>query len=75
MAQWLHRVIVVVWVSGKAFSYWTCALIVLLFKGKGSARDTVNFCPTSFLSIPGKVYALNLFLLHHADLCRPAEGI
>ena len=39
--------------------------IVPLFKGKGSARDTVNFRPISLLSIPGKVYAL--ILLHRVS--------
>lgn len=58
MAQWLHRVVVAVWVSGKAPLDWKRALIVPLFKGKGSARNTVNFRPISLLSIPGNVYAL-----------------
>jgi hypothetical protein len=38
MARWLHRVIVAVWVSGKAPLDWKRALIVPLFKGKGSGR-------------------------------------
>jgi hypothetical protein len=65
MAEWLHRVIVAVWVSGKAPVDWKRALIVPLFKGKGSARDTANFRPISLLSIPGKVYAL--ILLHRVS--------
>jgi hypothetical protein len=62
MAQWLHRVIVAVWMSGKAPVDWKRALIAPLFKGKGSARDATNHRPISLLSIPGKVYAL--ILLH-----------
>jgi exonuclease III len=65
MAQWLHRVIVAVWVSGKAPLDWKRALIVPLFKGKGSARATTNHRPISLLSIPGKVYAL--ILLHRVS--------
>lgn len=65
MAQWLHCVIVAVWVSGKAPLDWTLALKVPLFKGKGSARDTANHRPISLLSIPGKVYAL--ILLHRVS--------
>jgi hypothetical protein len=65
MAQWLHRAIVAVWVSGKAPLDWKRALIVPLFKGKGSARDTANHRPISLLSIPGKVYAL--ILLHRVS--------
>lgn len=65
MAQWLHRVIVAVWVSGKAPVDWKRALVVPLFKGKGSARDTANYRPISLLSIPGKVYAL--ILLHRVS--------
>jgi hypothetical protein len=62
MAQWLHRVIVAVWVSGKAPLDWKRALIVPLFKGKGSSRETINHRPISLLGIPGKVYTL--ILLH-----------
>lgn len=65
MAQWLHRVIVDVWMSGRAPLDWKRALIVPLFKGKGSARDTANHRPISLLSIPGKVYAL--ILLHRVS--------
>ncbi len=65
MAQWLHRVIVAVWVSGRAPLDWKRALLVPLFKGKGSARATSNHRPISLLSIPGKVYAL--ILLHRVS--------
>jgi hypothetical protein len=33
---WLHRVIVMVWRSGWAPVAWKCALVVPLYKGKGS---------------------------------------
>jgi hypothetical protein len=65
MAQWLHCVIVAVWMSGKAPLDWKRALIVPLFKGRGSARDATNHRPISLLSIPGKVYAL--ILLHRVS--------
>ncbi len=35
-ATWLHRVILVVWGSGKAHEAWKRALVVPLYKGKGS---------------------------------------
>lgn len=65
MAQRLRRVIVTVLVSGKAPVEFKRALVVPLFKGKGSARDTANHRPISLLSIPGKVYSL--ILLHHVS--------
>jgi hypothetical protein len=52
-------------VSGKAPLDWKRALIVPLFKGKGSSRETTNHRPISLLSIPGKVYAL--ILLHRVS--------
>ncbi len=65
MVSWLHRVLVAVWSSGRAPVDWKRALIVPLFKGKGSARDAANYRPISLLSIPGKVYAL--ILLHRVS--------
>jgi hypothetical protein len=43
------------------------SLIVPIFKGKGSSRNTVNYRPISLLSIHGKVYALILNLLHRVN--------
>jgi hypothetical protein len=68
MAQWLHRVICAVWVSGKAPVDWKRALLVPLYKGKGSAKLTGNHRPISLLSIPGKVYALLLLSRVNAQI-------
>jgi hypothetical protein len=50
MAQWLHRVIVAVWVYDKAPVDRKRALIVPLVKGKGSARDATNRRPNRSFS-------------------------
>jgi hypothetical protein len=65
MAIWLHPVLVAVWSFGRAPVDWKRALIVPLFKGKGSARDAANDRPISLLRIPGKIYAL--ILLHRVS--------
>jgi hypothetical protein len=65
MASWLHRVIVAMWSPGGAPVGGKRALMVPLFKGKGSARDAPSYRPISLLSIPGKVYAF--IMLHRVS--------
>jgi hypothetical protein len=62
MLQWLHRVIAAVWRCGKAPVEWKRALVVPLYKNKGSKDEPGSYRGISLLSIPGKVYAS--ILLH-----------
>ena len=57
VCQWLHRVIVAVWESGKVPDDWKSAIIVALYKGKGPKDTAGNYRGISLLSIAGKVYA------------------
>jgi hypothetical protein len=59
MMEWLHRVITVVWRSGRAPVEWKRALVVALHK-KGERCVPGNYRGISLLSIPGKVYAMLL---------------
>jgi hypothetical protein len=60
---WLHKVILVVWCSGRALKAWKSALVVPLYKGKRSHQCIDNYWGISLLSIPSKVYVL--LLMHH----------
>ncbi len=62
---WLHRVILAVWKAGRAPVAWKRALVVPLYKGKGSQQATDNYRGISFLIIPGKVYAM--LLMHRVN--------
>jgi len=62
---WLHRVILAVWKAGRASVAWKQALVVPLYKGKGSQQATDNYKGISLLSIPGKVYAM--LLMHRVN--------
>jgi len=55
---WVHRVILAVWKVGWVSVAWKRALVVPLYKGKGSQQATNNYRGISLLSIPGKVYAM-----------------
>ena len=68
--EWLHRVVVAVWRSGRAPVEWKRALIVPLYKGKGARDQPGSYRGISLLSIPGKVYAS--ILLHRVD--KQVEG-
>ncbi len=57
---WLHRVILAVWRSGRAPEAWKSAVVVPLYKGKGSHQCTDNYRGINLLSIPSKVYTLLL---------------
>jgi hypothetical protein len=57
---WLHKVILVVWHSGRAPKAWKSVLVIPLYKGKGSHQCKDNYRGINLLSIPSKVYALLL---------------
>lgn len=57
---WLHMVILAAWCNGKAPKAWKSALVVPLYKGKGSHRCTNNYSRIRLLSMLGKVYVLLL---------------
>ena len=56
MIDILWRVCKVAWEIGEVPVEWTMAVIVPLYKGKGSKEACMNFRGISLLSIPGKVY-------------------
>jgi hypothetical protein len=62
---WLHWVILAVWRLGQASVAWKRALVVLLYKGKGSHQCSDNYRGISLFSIPGKVYAM--LLMHRVS--------
>jgi hypothetical protein len=55
LAQWLHRIISVVWQSGTCPIDWKRALITAIFK-KGDRNTCDNYRGISVLSVVGKVY-------------------
>jgi hypothetical protein len=65
---WLHKFILVIWRNGRALGVWKSALVVPLYKGKGSHECMDNYRRINLLSIPGKVYAL-LLLMHRLGQC------
>ncbi len=62
---WLHWVILAIWKLGRALVAWKRALVVPLYKGKGSQQCSDNYRRISLLSIPGKVYAM--LLMHKVN--------
>jgi hypothetical protein len=56
--EWLHRVILANWRVGRMPVAWKQALVVRLYKGKGSKQSIDNYRGISFLNIPSKVYAM-----------------
>jgi hypothetical protein len=62
---WLHRVILAMWKAGRALVAWKRALVVPMYKGKGSQQATNNYRGISLLSIHGKVYAM--LLMHRVN--------
>ncbi len=60
IAEWLHRVILLVWRTGKCPVDWKRAAIVALFK-KGDKSACDNYRGISLLSVPGKVYTMLLY--------------
>jgi hypothetical protein len=56
----LHWVILTIWRSRQAPVAWKHALVVLLYKGKGSQQCLDNYPKISLLNILSKVYAMVL---------------
>ncbi len=67
LVAWLHRVILVVWCSGRALEAWKSTLVAPLYKGKGSHQCMNNYRGINLLNISGKVYAL--LLMHRLGQC------
>ena len=53
----LHQLFLLIWKSGKVPSDWKEAVIISLYKGKGSRTICSSYRPISLLSVPGKVFA------------------
>jgi len=53
----LHTMFAKVWITGKVPADWRDAIIVSLYKGKGSKSNCATYRPISLLSVPGKVFA------------------
>ena len=70
LLSWLHRIITRVWVTERSPQDWKDAIIVPVFKNKGSRLECGRHRGISLLSIPGKVYAL--ILLTRVSKCMEA---
>ena len=68
--SWLHRIITRVRATERSPQEWKDAIIVPVFKNKGSRLDCGRHRGISLLSIPGKVYAL--ILNTHVTKCLEA---
>jgi len=53
---WMHKICDLAWKEGRVPSDWTKAIIVPVYKGKGSRNECGNYRGISLLSIAGKVY-------------------
>jgi exonuclease III len=56
-AELLHRLFNLCWQQGQVPGDWTKAVIVPLYKGKGSQQECRNYRGISLLSVVGKMYA------------------
>jgi len=54
--EWMHKICDLAWKEGRVPSDWTKAIIVPVYKGKGSRNECGNYRGISLLSIAGKVY-------------------
>ena len=54
--EWMHIICSLAWKEGRVPSDWTKAIIVPVYKGKGSRSECGNYRGISLLSIAGKVY-------------------
>ena len=54
--DWMHLICSMAWKQGVVPDDWTKAILVPIYKGKGSKDDCGNYRGISLLSIPGKVY-------------------
>ena len=56
VADWVAKVLNIIWREGVAPSDWKNAVIVLMYK-KGSKLDCTNYKGISLMSVVGKVFA------------------
>ena len=56
VVDWMHVICNLAWKQGKVPNDWVRAIIVPIYKGKGSREMCGNYRGISLLSIPGKVY-------------------
>ncbi len=56
LIEWMLRICVMAWEEGRVPGDWTKAIIVPVYKGKGSRNECGNYRGISLLSIAGKVY-------------------
>ena len=70
IVSWLHRIITRVWTTERSPQDWKDAIIVPVFKNKGSRLECDRHRGISLLSVPGKVYAL--VLLTRVSQCMEA---
>ena len=56
IVDWMHRICALAWNEGKVPGDWTKAIIIPVYKGKGSRSECGNYRGISLLSIAGKVY-------------------
>ena len=54
--EWMHKICGMAWEEGRVPGDWTKAIIVPVYKGKGSRNECGNYRGISLLSIAGKVY-------------------
>ena len=54
--DWMHLICSMAWKQGVVPDDWVKAILVPVYKGKGSRDDCGNYRGISLLSIPGKVY-------------------
>ncbi len=59
MVEWILVICELAWKKGKVPDDWKKAIIVPLYKGKGSRSECSSYRGISFLSVPGKVYGEN----------------
>ncbi|MCP4268419.1 MAG: hypothetical protein GY777_23060 [Candidatus Brocadiaceae bacterium] len=56
MIEWMHQIFVMVWEEGRVPGDWTKAIIVPVYKGRGSRNELGNYRGISLYSIAEKVY-------------------
>ncbi len=56
VVEWMVLICERAWKSGEVPDDWKKAIIVPLYKGKGSRSECGNYRGISLLSVPGKVY-------------------
>jgi len=74
----LHTLFAKVWITGRVPADWRDAVIVSLYKGKGSKSNCARYRSTSLLSVPGKVFAHDILWrlqpLLHQQQCPQQSG-